>query len=191
VYHKGPSKERLLKIFQAGQENMYERNLMTTLTDHHSSGTVPETLYRTRHRAKSSGFTTLLSYRGHRVVSWPASAPAVGCAGFFANIFFSLQSETKNPTYFSLSFALSDYERRTLGAPVSRIIFFASKPKKFPYFSLSFALSECKRRTLSCSHFICHLRTSRRKSSSVTSRLIFTTGAPAANKKIFVENIKG
>jgi hypothetical protein len=48
------------------------------LTDHHSSGTVPETLFRTRHRAKSSGFTTQLSYRGHRVVSWPASAPAVG-----------------------------------------------------------------------------------------------------------------
>jgi hypothetical protein len=84
---------------------MYVRYLMTTSTDHHSSVTVPETLLRTRHRAKSSGFTTLLSYRGHRVVSWPASAPAVGCAGF-AYIFFSLQSETKNPTYFSLSFAL-------------------------------------------------------------------------------------
>jgi hypothetical protein len=80
---------------------MYERNLMTTLTDHHSSGTVPETLFRTRHRAKSSGFPTLLSYRGHRVVSWPASAPAVGCASF-ANIFFSLQSETKTLPIFRL-----------------------------------------------------------------------------------------
>jgi hypothetical protein len=35
----------------------------------------------------------------------------VGCAGF-AYIFVSLQSE-KNP-YFYLSFALSEYERRTL-----------------------------------------------------------------------------
>jgi hypothetical protein len=36
----------------------------------------------------------------------------LGCAGF-ACIFFSLQSEKKIP-YFSLSFALSEYERRTL-----------------------------------------------------------------------------
>jgi hypothetical protein len=70
---------------------------MTTLTNHHSSGTVPETLFRTRHRAKSSGFTTLLSYRGHRVVSWPASAPAVGCAGF-ANIFFRFKAK-KSPIF--------------------------------------------------------------------------------------------
>jgi hypothetical protein len=45
---------------------------------------------------KKSGFTTLLSYRGHRVVSWPASAPAVGCSGF-AYIFASKRK--KSPVF--------------------------------------------------------------------------------------------
>ncbi len=61
----------------------------------------------------------------------------VGCADF-AYVFFSLQSE-KIP-YFSLSFALSVYERRTLGAPVWLIYIFRFKAKKIPYFTLSFCL---------------------------------------------------
>jgi hypothetical protein len=69
----------------------------------------------------------------------------VECADF-ASIFFSLQSE-KFP-YFSLSFALNVYERRTLGAPVWPIYFFRFKAKKIPYFGLSFALSEYEQRTL-------------------------------------------
>ncbi len=56
--------------------------------------------------------------------------------------------EAKKISYFSLGFALSEYERRTLGAPVSLIYFFRFKAKKIPYFSLSFALSKYERRTL-------------------------------------------
>ncbi len=52
----------------------------------------------------------------------------VGCAGF-AYIFFSLESE-KQISYFSRSFALSEYKRRTLGVPVSLIYFFRFKAKK-------------------------------------------------------------
>jgi hypothetical protein len=40
-------------------------------------------------------------------------------------IFFA--SQRKKIPYFSLSFALSEYERRTLRVPVSLIYFFASK----------------------------------------------------------------
>jgi hypothetical protein len=61
-------------------------------------------------------------------VSW-----SLGCA-VFAYIFFSLQSE-KIP-YFSLCIALSEYKRRTPGAPVSLLYFFRFKAKKIPYFRL-------------------------------------------------------
>jgi hypothetical protein len=63
-------------------------------------------------------------------------------------MFFSF--EAKKVSYFSLSFALSEYERRTLGTPVLLIYiyFFALKQKKIPYFSLSFALSKYERHTL-------------------------------------------
>ncbi len=48
----------------------------------------------------------------------------------------------KKIPYFLLSFTLIEYERRTLGAPVSLIYFFRFKAKKIPYFYLSFALSQ-------------------------------------------------
>jgi hypothetical protein len=60
-------------------------------------------------------------------------------------IFFA--SKQKN-RLFSLSFALSEYEWCTLGAPFSFTYFFRFKAKKIAYFSLSFALSEYERRTL-------------------------------------------
>ena len=69
----------------------------------------------------------------------------LGCAGF-AYIFFCFKA--KKIPYFSLSFALNEYERRTRGAPVSLKYFFHVKAKKISYFSLIFALSGYERRTL-------------------------------------------
>jgi hypothetical protein len=66
----------------------------------------------------------------------------LGCAGF-AYIFFRLK--VKKIPYFSLSFAITGYERRTIGAPVSLIYFFCFKAKKI---SLTFAISEYERHTL-------------------------------------------
>jgi hypothetical protein len=53
------------------------------------------------------------------------------CAGL-AYILFRFKA--KKIPYFALSFALSEYEQRTLGAPVSLIYFCGFKPKKIPYF---------------------------------------------------------
>jgi hypothetical protein len=43
---------------------------------------------------------------------------------------------SKKISYFSLSFALSEYERRTLGAPVLLIYFLLQSEKKSPVFGL-------------------------------------------------------
>ncbi len=68
----------------------------------------------------------------------------LGCAGF-AHIVFRFKA--KKIIYFSLSFALNEYERRRFRL----YIFFASKRKRNPYFSHSFALSKYERRTLPAS----------------------------------------
>jgi hypothetical protein len=74
---------------------------------------------------------------------WPLALrlARVGCAGF-AYIFFRFK--VKKIPYFSISFALSKYERCAGFA----YIYFASKGKK-KHFYLIFALSEYERRILS------------------------------------------
>jgi hypothetical protein len=67
--------------------------------------------------------------------------------------FFRFKAKKKIPC-FSLSFALNEYERRTLGAPVSLIYFFRFKARK-KHFSLIFALRKYERRTLLFDS-ICH-----------------------------------
>ncbi len=64
------------------------------------------------------------------------------------SLIYLFRYKAKKVPYFSLSFAISEYERRNLGAPVSLIYLFRYKAKKVPYFSLSFAISEYERRTL-------------------------------------------
>jgi hypothetical protein len=78
-----------------------------------------------------SSFAKIFNFIIHRTL-------AARVRRFRLNLFL-LQSEKKSLMYFLLSFALGEYKRRTLGAPVSLIYnFFGSKRKKIPYLSLIF-----------------------------------------------------